>query len=736
MANGDIKAIAVNSNGWSLSVTVEGLSTGGTYDFGMAAGNDPSSASISLNLTSEAYDNTGSATTTSRTIYAIPDRNLGAIRKADPNEATADEAVSGSDVIIQVALTEFVYSGCTAITADFAAGWYTESGTPSSAGSGISVTNNSTLTHPKVIGNWLETQKEIVTADFNLEFFAVHRSSTNGKPCAAVKFTVTDEHAHSVTVTETSLKQSTRPDPNEVSCYIATIDTSSFTDGDLLTCQVQAYPWIGDAGSVLNTNDGTNSFPTPLYTNLTLRLYKSGQFGHTCVDPTSGNDGTGAVYSSQVLAEAGNAYQTIAAALTALQSYHNSNFSRNHAGGGYIYCTEDDIPINTANGGTLTEYVTITKKSTATKANVNVIPGTTNATIPTYLKLKDVKITTGSQYWRPTPSKYFTLNSCTMVESGTTLTFWDFSYGTSVFCAGMQARDFDQFSTNPANWALIRGYDGTSSHASRGWTVIGCNNVTVATRSNTGIPLNDNGIYAFNTHLDTAYTGFVFEYGGISGATGENIVHGVAIINNVIQRVGSQVTPLNYISGDGTVTTTNHMIMWYNTFAGARSNLFYNDIAAGGPYLQTNQAVKNNIFSNYNNKDDTFGNNASATGSWACGYGVGYVSNHFRTSANDEWFGETSGLYFTKGTNAVPLAPGFVDDGSADGGDDGVSDYHIQTGTALETASKDLVYLYDIEGDQRVLNGTIGAYENIAAPTPTTSINTDRKIKICLSLGL
>lgn len=47
--------------------------------------------------------------------------------------------------------------------------------------------------------------------------------------------------------------------------YIANVPTTGFTQGDKLTANFKAYPWIGDSTSVMDTSDAVNSQPTPLY---------------------------------------------------------------------------------------------------------------------------------------------------------------------------------------------------------------------------------------------------------------------------------------------------------------------------------------------------------------------------------------------------------------------------------------------------------------------------------------
>lgn len=48
--------------------------------------------------------------------------------------------------------------------------------------------------------------------------------------------------------------------------YVANVPTTGFTQGDKLSMNFKAYPWIGDSSTAMDTSDGVNSEPTPLYT--------------------------------------------------------------------------------------------------------------------------------------------------------------------------------------------------------------------------------------------------------------------------------------------------------------------------------------------------------------------------------------------------------------------------------------------------------------------------------------
>lgn len=53
-ATGDILSVDINTQGWFAEIKIEGLSTGGTHDYGLT-GNDPSTATIIFTITSNGY---------------------------------------------------------------------------------------------------------------------------------------------------------------------------------------------------------------------------------------------------------------------------------------------------------------------------------------------------------------------------------------------------------------------------------------------------------------------------------------------------------------------------------------------------------------------------------------------------------------------------------------------------------------------------------------------------------
>jgi hypothetical protein len=257
---GDITAVrivkntcttGITCNGWVAEIDIAGLGMGGTYNFGLGTNNNPSTAKIALTLTSPGYDANGNATTITRTVYGTY-----WLRLAYPNNATADETAGAGYVTVRVGLSDFVYSGDTSVTANITSGFYTQGGTPNNAATGISVTNNSTQTYPTSVGRWATVAYQRVTGNFQIEAVVFNRFAQNEKPVAAVAFTCSDQHGNTTApVIVNNMTVSTQPgDQHAVLVYAATIPVSTLTQGDVLTCNFKAYPWVGDSGSVLDSS--------------------------------------------------------------------------------------------------------------------------------------------------------------------------------------------------------------------------------------------------------------------------------------------------------------------------------------------------------------------------------------------------------------------------------------------------------------------------------------------------
>lgn len=722
MAAGDITAVRIASaaqhNGWVAEVDVEGRNDGGTYDFGLGANNNPSTAKMVLTVQSPGYDATGAPTTIVRTLYGTQ-----WVRQAYPNQAVADETEDGGgNVTLRIALSDFVYDDDVVTSVVFASGLYT-SGSSTNAGTVLSTTNNSTLAHPKVIGRWAWPAFEQVQSDFLLEAVCFHRSALDGKPVAAVVFSVTDG-SHTETVTVTQMTVSTRTgDANKVLVYAATVPISGFTQGSVLTANFTAYPWVGDSGSVLDSDNGITP-PDERLCPLPLLCDKTGTYGEAfaVVDPTNGNASTASTWvaSSQASAEsayaggATNSYQTMTHALQAIQAYNNTNYSRNNPGGGTVLLVEaTHSTASLSDRGAQDTWTTITKLSTASRANVIINGGANQTVVVRRLKYEDVSIegSNAGQIRGSTSLSALWLDRCAINQTSTSGVYqFALAHGTRNSVAAFTV-GFNIFGSNRCAWSLVRGNACAAATPAQVYTVIGNANVrlvfTLAGHA-AGQQVSDNGVVAYNSSYGLTLQWYV-------GAAFANFTasHGLAIVQNVVESLSS-TQELIRLWGDSSDTVANHVLLWHNTFAGQRLNIGYND-SGSTAYLRTNFSQRNNVLDEWNNKDDTFTTaNAARTGSWPVGYNVGSAVNHKRKATNSEWKGEFFGLHNVDGGTL-----GFVDDNSHNNGGGGSGtgngDYHLTSsasGYALVPAGY-AVLPFDLEGTPRNNNGggSAGAYE-------------------------
>ena len=176
----------------------------------------PNTSPVLIPITRQGFDSTGAATTYSRNI--IP---TTAIRQPYPNPTLTETDQAAAD--------DYIYAG------DVVPG----------------VTNSSTLTSPKPVGNWAMFDNQLVGATLpTLQVIARHRDAQLGKQVAAVKFRITGNVAGVATTvyttTSTPVTLSGGYDIQPVEGYeYATPDISAFDDG-AITVNAQLYPWYGD----------------------------------------------------------------------------------------------------------------------------------------------------------------------------------------------------------------------------------------------------------------------------------------------------------------------------------------------------------------------------------------------------------------------------------------------------------------------------------------------------------
>lgn len=765
MATGDIVSVAVGADGWWADITVEGLSTGGTYALGLGTNNKPTAPKLALTVVSLGFDDTGTATTVTRTIYGTKE-----VRQPYPNAGLNQETAAGGNVTVRVALSDYVYAkdntgagnSGTAVTATLLSGLYTQAATPSNAASGVAVTNNSTAAYPKVVGNWAwPGQDKITAASFTLRAVAFHASGRAGRPVRCVKFTAADTHSNTATTTVTApTVDATVGDAVPIVEYVASMSATTLTALDTITCNFIAYPWIGDAAACLDTTAGTAQ-PTPLYGPITLLNDKSDTYGksYASVDPVSGNDTTGTVTSASVPTLP---FLTMSAAYNALRTYNNTNYARNNCGGSVMYLRTGS---HAWLGGTPTigtvpaTWLTITRHPSDAKSGVIIASQSGGKSGGVKCKVVDVSITaqsaTGVMAAGNGTTAWLWIDQCTVNCPVTTQPPF-YSYMVQYFTRNnfvAHGEGFQPYGDINAASAIIRGntmatvnrttypyvFIGNKRLQTTALPASGGGEIQDVTTGVTVAPAPANTVIAFN-QLSVSLGTLSFIQMARSTKTH---THGMAIVQNLLEQIGNSGSPMMQIAADSsTGNPVNNVILWNNTVVGQRTNLGYNEVdpaAGGGLATRWGWSMKNNIWDEPNTKSDTFAGSgfvadATKVGNWSFLYGAGCSGNlHAETvvtTAGWTFMWEMPGLSCdqppatagsqppTATAGRAVTYPQFVNRQAYDGTTAGAGsgDYRVATTSPAMGLPIDWVLPYDIAGNPRSLADPAGTYIGVSNP--------------------
>ena len=736
-ATGDILSVVIDPGGWQALVTVEGLGTGGVYDLGLGTNGTvapPASPKIILTLVSRGFNDQGEPAALSRTIYGTR-----RIRKPFPNEAQADETLGAGNVTVKVALSDYVFADCSNITAAIGASFYTQGGNGNRASNAVAVLNNSIHGHARVIGNWSWPGYERISGPtFTLRAVAFHRSGQQGRPVRAVRFTATDQNGNSVTnfVTTPTIDTNLN-DAVPVIEYVATLSSAGLNQGDLITCQFKAYPWIGDGGSPLDTADGAYSRPTPYYAPLFLVNDRLGTYGVTIavVDVAGGNDTTGSARTTGLNTNSPPpAFATIAAAAQAISQTNNAVYGRNDVGAGVIYLRSGNYPFT---GGTRTygnkpnTWLTITRYPGTTRNQVSINNQIGNRDISDRVKVDGIQLisSAGNTFdfmetlWihdcfvdSLAANNQWIANVTNLYVTATTVTNWGSPASSS---SGIRPGGGSIMAP-----VLVRGNSIIGpirkivTYTVLGNRYSGPPNQSLSFRMNddesTLIPPMINVVFAYNVVHRYENSGGVFL---VNGGNQTNL-HGVAVVQNLLENLGSSISGLLWQAADGSTNPINHVLVWNNTLAGQRMNCGYND-AGNGPTPRLNWSLKQNIMYKHAIKADLFPpQDGRRTGNWAVLWGVGAVGNAYGeingVSGAGSFQSEFPGLASYQPRSGVNPAGNwfqFVDPKCFDGAvvGTGGGDYHLRTNSPVFSLGQELLLLWDVEGQPREAGDPPGA---------------------------
>lgn len=707
MAAGDILSCEVLATGWQAKVIIEGFVDGGAYNFG-DIDTSVANAKLTMTVVSEGYNASGTLGTKTRYVYGTR-----VCQKAYPNHAVAEETESGGNVELTVALSDYVYdddntgagkSG-TAPTVTIASGWYTDSGTggssaASNATTALAVTNSSTQDYPKVIARWAVVPYQRFTSSFALEAVAFHRFAESGKPVACVKFEATDG-TNSETITATAMSKSAAAD--SLPCYTASLTASAYTDNAVVTANFTAYPWVGDADSVLTSIGGTANALT--LGPLPLLADSDDDYGVTyAYVSTSGSDVSGVASNSAATAEA-TPCATINRALNRIQTYNNTNYSRLNANAGVILLGSGDHTWGAGSGTATTGdvWVTITRDPDVAKADAKIVASSAGYVESQRVRIYDVTIVpvgyvgfgdVGRVIWLDAVAS----NGATQIANSH-WSGYDLTYNTH--CTADKI-NYPWGRTGAGTIAaLIRGCSATSvrglaaSVSSSPYCVL----TTTLTHGTDAAGLM--WFPAVNTVI--AYSKSYAHGASITTTLNDVTANDTACVCNVFERITSTTTELCNTEGDNARSSTNKLY-WHNTFAGERHLVGYNHGASERTH--SNYSYRYNSDQWLATKHDVFATNGARVGGWSVLYGVGWRGNNSEESP-DQFEPNYDGI---KGSRAT--VAGYTNDNSLTDSGTGSGDYTPDTGSVLIgkiATAADVVIPWDINGVAYAAGGCAGA---------------------------
>lgn len=629
-ATGDILSATILANGFQADIVIEGLNTGGTYAFGLGSNNDPATGSpkVVFTVTSMGYTGTTLGTVV-RTVYGTKQ-----VRKAYPNDATNEESFS-TNTTVRVALSDYVFvkdntgagNSGTAVTCVIGAGFYTQGGTPNSARTSFTVTNNSTQAYQMPLFQWDHIAgvctADRVEADF---FMAGNANALFG--IAAVRFDATGAtssvNVNSTVTTQTAtLRSATGLYANS---FRASIAVSGFTTGELINLRARVYPVVGDTTEVLDTDSYTTVTDEPYgYTKPVLVYASTPKYGYVA---TSGGSDSNTGSTNQATAAAAP-FATIGKAIQ-----NDCTVIYLNAG------THAAVGTASASRRATNEWYVVQPAPGESSATVTVQIGTTKTYKCQRLRYEGVTVTiasTSSWLDGEAAANNLRFTNCIFNHGAVGKPTTNVGYETNSTkfenCTGDLGVTYwalESFSTARVNFQFDGCTFADSDAANTGigawYRVVACSATGpicfgTTTTSNVS-PIQDNVFFEHNKLLGYSNTS---TYGFQLAAT-RAVTKGASIRGNLVEQlIGGQ--PFFFVAADSSTVTCNGILFENNTLSGGRFNCGYNDTGSSA-YDRKFWSVKNNILESWATKHDTFGTqNAARIGAWPVLFGVGWSGN-------------------------------------------------------------------------------------------------------------
>lgn len=765
MAQGDILSVVVNSTGYQVEIEIEGMGLSGSIDSGFLNFRDTlftsSIPTLRMDVYSKGFDDSGEFTYITRSIVGTK-----FVRMPFPNEVFADHRMTGSNVVIKINLSDYIYSedtGSVTIDAEYYTSGSGLGGISSNALSSYSLINSSSITYPKVIGNWYWPCWDIATGSFyRLRMGAFHRSAEQGRPVRCVKFTGRDNSGNVISSFVTgAIIDTTMQDAVPVIEYVWDMPLETLTQGQLITCSFAAYPWYGNSSSILDTSlspfsHSISGIGTPYYSDIYVLNDKNNTYGQTIcvVDSSTGNDSTGVPIDSSSfnILSPPPAFATIGKAASSASVYNNVMRGRNDVGNVIIYVKEGEyrwLGSSNSYGNIPLTWCTITKFPGADRNLVKISGSSGNLDISDRVKIDGVNICHTGGSGLISGIRYLWIHNCELSASGpATIYANNLAYATHNLVKQIGV-GFRAFSGTTMHYSIIRGntYKSPTTAYPFQYTFTCIGNL--GNRDTASATIQDANTFGINNYLPNLYSGsnvifaynayykgraignLAFSFYSVNMYASSEEFHGCAIVQNLYEQIESSGTAILWVGADANPGDyLYNIISWHNTLIGQRQNWGYND-SGSSPKYKINWQSKNNLIDDSNTKTDTFTGYGPAsgnrTGNWSIVNGVGHKGNFF---GNVGGIGAGITMEFCginsvhKGTSTSYPASflQYVDRRAATATTDGSGsgNYRLSGSSPIVNIGSnkfDLVLPYDIEGNPRTTTTNYAGAYAFSSPT-------------------
>lgn len=641
-ATGDLTGAWIPTNGYSIRLRFSGMATNGVVDHGMGTNAyEIENAKLRLTLTSQALTVSNTTTTITVPIYGTDPLRY-------PATSLIATELSGSDTIVHVALSDYVFSGDSNLTVSVSSGLYVASGATNTTTSSVTVTNLSIVPYQPPIGNWFITPRQLLTnTTFTLKALAMDANAQLGRPVKAMIFTLTDG---TTTLTNTQTEAGidrTVADEAVVCEHMATFTTTNLLSGVVVTGNFIAIPWRGT--NVLNTADGANAEPSTRYRPIKfVNDWKfatdiTNSYGRSVaiVDP-AGTSATAKVqrYHEWLASPTTNYFANAKDAYQAIYASNNTAgwlpVTRADAGGGIIFLRAGNYATSgnttTPSGNIPEALLTITADPSTTRTNVIIDGTSSNVRFRARTKWDNVTIAKTNTSTAFSTEDLLWFNQCIFNQTAAN---WASSC-TNIHVTYSYITNYPSMTPTggPQTIGLFRGnrmdrWVGTVTPT----VFIGnvryyTNNVSAMLVDNDRTGVNEDCtnsiVIAFNRVYGVNQS---VSHGMNLYGNADNNVTGTLIVQNEIEATHDGVSCVMNI-GNSTSGTFRNIGQAYNSYLGKYIG-FYNDNTTNAPFYEACWR-KGNVTINDNLKFDLFTTaNALRTNNWQVVWGVGDSDNWY-----------------------------------------------------------------------------------------------------------